>query len=319
MRGVSFPFSRFSGRRRERSCSRITTGTRPDACSRTRSPSRTSAWTSPATSWPGEGSLAALVRPRCRVKYVGGIVHKQMQTSHFLAWIYTSGLRVCLCPRLRLLLRYSRFSPDLTHHCCRRCRCTKRPALDAPPQLLRGRNSGRDGPAAGGQRRAAPAGGVQLRRQVAGAGGPAGPSLRQKVRTPLARVLCGDVRCRIWLLSLRRELHALTAACFTAGPDLSTRLVCLGCSRKDKSFVAGGTAGKLLLNKKGWLGHDEIVLHKGEGPVSAIAWRCGCVGLPCLSFWPRWRWRWQTSPASLEQTTLIGRSTGACSCLEYVS
>lgn len=37
--------------------------------------------------------------------------------------------------------------------------------------------------------------------------------------------------------------------------------------------MAGGTAGKLLLNKKGWLGHDEIVLHKGEGPVSAIAWR----------------------------------------------
>ena len=44
-------------------------------------------------------------------------------------------------------------------------------------------------------------------------------------------------------------------------------------SRKDKTFVAGGAAGKLLLNKKGWLGHDEIVLHKGEGPVSAIAWR----------------------------------------------
>lgn len=38
--------------------------------------------------------------------------------------------------------------------------------------------------------------------------------------------------------------------------------------------MAGGAAGKLLLNKKGWLGHDEIVLHKGEGPVSAIAWRC---------------------------------------------
>lgn len=43
--------------------------------------------------------------------------------------------------------------------------------------------------------------------------------------------------------------------------------------RKEKTFVAGGAAGKLLLNKKGWLGHDEIVLHKGEGPVSAIAWR----------------------------------------------
>ena len=39
-------------------------------------------------------------------------------------------------------------------------------------------------------------------------------------------------------------------------------------------FVAGGTAGKLLLNKKGWLLDDEIVLHKGEGSVSSIAWRC---------------------------------------------
>lgn len=44
--------------------------------------------------------------------------------------------------------------------------------------------------------------------------------------------------------------------------------------RKDKMFVAGGTAGKLLLNKEGWLGQDEIVLHKGQGAVSSIAWRC---------------------------------------------
>lgn len=43
--------------------------------------------------------------------------------------------------------------------------------------------------------------------------------------------------------------------------------------RKDKMFVAGGTAGKLLLNKEGWLGQDEIVLHKGQGAVSSIAWR----------------------------------------------
>lgn len=50
--------------------------------------------------------------------------------------------------------------------------------------------------------------------------------------------------------------------------------VVTGLGRKDKTFVAGGAAGKLLLNKKGWLGHAEVVLHKGEGPVSAIAWRC---------------------------------------------
>eukprot|EP00752_Nemacystus_decipiens_P006159 g5557.t1 len=56
-------------------------------------------------------------------------------------------------------------------------------------------------------------------------------------------------------------------------PMLAVKLDPLYARRKDKTFVAGGAAGKLLLNKKGWLGHDEIVLHKGEGPVSAIAWR----------------------------------------------
>ncbi|CAM9149944.1 unnamed protein product [Pylaiella littoralis] len=56
-------------------------------------------------------------------------------------------------------------------------------------------------------------------------------------------------------------------------PMLAVKLDPLYARRKDKMFVAGGAAGKLLLNKKGWLGNDEIVLHKGEGPVSAIAWR----------------------------------------------
>lgn len=63
--------------------------------------------------------------------------------------------------------------------------------------------------------------------------------------------------------------HAVLTCCFVLF-FLSVSSWC----RKDKTFVAGGAAGKLLLNKKGWFGHDEVVLHKGEGPVTAIAWRC---------------------------------------------
>ncbi|CAM9223114.1 unnamed protein product [Discosporangium mesarthrocarpum] len=43
--------------------------------------------------------------------------------------------------------------------------------------------------------------------------------------------------------------------------------------KKDKIFAAGGTRGRLLLNKRGWLVHEETLLHEGEGPISAIAWR----------------------------------------------
>ncbi|CAM9399239.1 unnamed protein product, partial [Choristocarpus tenellus] len=42
---------------------------------------------------------------------------------------------------------------------------------------------------------------------------------------------------------------------------------------KDKTFVTGGVAGRLLLNRRGWWGHEETLLHEGEGPISAIAWR----------------------------------------------
>eukprot|EP00249_Psilotum_nudum_P017659 c26429_g1_i1 orf=295-3261(+) len=40
-----------------------------------------------------------------------------------------------------------------------------------------------------------------------------------------------------------------------------------------KRFVAGGLAGQLILNMKGWLGHRDQVLHSGEGPIHATRWR----------------------------------------------
>lgn len=42
--------------------------------------------------------------------------------------------------------------------------------------------------------------------------------------------------------------------------------------RSGRAFVAGGTAGDLVLHEKGWLGHKETLLHTGEGPIYAIQW-----------------------------------------------
>lgn len=40
-----------------------------------------------------------------------------------------------------------------------------------------------------------------------------------------------------------------------------------------RSFVSGGMSGDLVLREKGWLGHKEVVLHSGEGPVWQVRWR----------------------------------------------
>eukprot|EP01018_Ginkgo_biloba_P020522 Gb_33564 [translate_table: standard] len=49
-------------------------------------------------------------------------------------------------------------------------------------------------------------------------------------------------------------------------------------SRKSsKRFVAGGLAGQLLFNTKGWLGHRDQVLHSGEGPIHAVKWRTSLI------------------------------------------
>ncbi len=42
---------------------------------------------------------------------------------------------------------------------------------------------------------------------------------------------------------------------------------------KDCLYVAGGMAGTLILNRKGWFTQTERVLHEGEGPVLSVEWR----------------------------------------------
>ena len=43
---------------------------------------------------------------------------------------------------------------------------------------------------------------------------------------------------------------------------------------KKRQFVAGGLAGELVLNEKGWFGNTtKKVLHAGEGPILTIKWR----------------------------------------------
>ena len=43
--------------------------------------------------------------------------------------------------------------------------------------------------------------------------------------------------------------------------------------RSTRQFVSGGMAGHLILHEKGWLGHKEVTLHSGEGPIWAVEWR----------------------------------------------
>ncbi len=39
-----------------------------------------------------------------------------------------------------------------------------------------------------------------------------------------------------------------------------------------RRFAAGGLAGQLVLNSKGWLGRGDNVIHGGEGTIHAILW-----------------------------------------------
>ncbi|GAA5862553.1 hypothetical protein JCM8547_002101 [Rhodosporidiobolus lusitaniae] len=43
--------------------------------------------------------------------------------------------------------------------------------------------------------------------------------------------------------------------------------------RSTRHFVSGGMAGSLILSEKGWLGHKEVTLFSGEGPIWAAEWR----------------------------------------------
>ncbi|ORZ22629.1 hypothetical protein BCR42DRAFT_172424 [Absidia repens] len=43
--------------------------------------------------------------------------------------------------------------------------------------------------------------------------------------------------------------------------------------KKTRQFVSGGMAEQLVMNEKGWLGHQNTVLHANEGPIYAIQWK----------------------------------------------
>lgn len=47
--------------------------------------------------------------------------------------------------------------------------------------------------------------------------------------------------------------------------------------KSSRRFVAGGLAGQLVLNTKGWLGYRDQVLHSGEGPIHAAKWRTSLI------------------------------------------
>lgn len=42
---------------------------------------------------------------------------------------------------------------------------------------------------------------------------------------------------------------------------------------RTRQFVCGGLSGSLVLHERGWLGHKEVTVHSGEGPIWAIAWK----------------------------------------------
>jgi hypothetical protein len=42
--------------------------------------------------------------------------------------------------------------------------------------------------------------------------------------------------------------------------------------KTEKPVASGGKTGKLVLSKKGWFGHKETVIHKGEGDIHAVRW-----------------------------------------------
>jgi len=43
--------------------------------------------------------------------------------------------------------------------------------------------------------------------------------------------------------------------------------------QRDNAFVCGGTAGKLMMKKKGWFSNADTEIHKGEGTISDISWQ----------------------------------------------
>mmetsp|Transcript_14541 Transcript_14541/g.28127 ORF Transcript_14541/g.28127 Transcript_14541/m.28127 type:complete len:1088 (-) Transcript_14541:1876-5139(-) len=56
-------------------------------------------------------------------------------------------------------------------------------------------------------------------------------------------------------------------------PILAVALDPLFSKNRDRIFVCGGTAGRLILKRKGWFSSVENELHRGEGQISTIQWR----------------------------------------------
>lgn len=47
--------------------------------------------------------------------------------------------------------------------------------------------------------------------------------------------------------------------------------------KSSRRFVAGGLAGQLIFYTKKWFGYQDQVLHSGEGPIHAVAWRTSLI------------------------------------------
>ncbi|MES1917173.1 MAG: hypothetical protein MHM6MM_008928, partial [Cercozoa sp. M6MM] len=45
-----------------------------------------------------------------------------------------------------------------------------------------------------------------------------------------------------------------------------------GTQRERQTFVCGGVTQELIQNSRGWFSHKDVVLHAGEGEITAIAW-----------------------------------------------
>lgn len=43
--------------------------------------------------------------------------------------------------------------------------------------------------------------------------------------------------------------------------------------KNEKMFVTGGPQGQLILSKKSWLSQKDLVIHEGEGKITAISWK----------------------------------------------
>ncbi|GAA6000682.1 hypothetical protein JCM10207_004607 [Rhodosporidiobolus poonsookiae] len=75
----------------------------------------------------------------------------------------------------------------------------------------------------------------------------------------------------------RVAIHSLTtteAHVFDLGRPLRcVALDPLFAKRSTRQFVSGGMAGSLILSEKGWLGHKDVTLYIGGGPVWAAEWK----------------------------------------------